>query len=141
MVLRINLTKKSQLKATLLFLAVFKTGFSHCLTLIRGTEKAVWLTMFVAQISLLDFRPSVSLSLGASAGRFQPLRQTFISDFSAFFPCVGSREAAASSAHMSRGAAARCVRDPGDTVMTRSKTEPSVPGSQEAMRLTSCDNL
>lgn len=33
------------------------------------------------------------------------------------------------------------VRDPGDTVMTRSKAEPSVPGSQEAVRLTTADNL
>lgn len=30
---------------------------------------------------------------------------------------------------------------PGDTVMTRSKAEPSVPGSQEAVRLTTADNL
>lgn len=30
---------------------------------------------------------------------------------------------------------------PGDTVMTRSKAKPSVPGSQEAVRLTTADNL
>ena len=40
-----------------------------------------------------------------------------------------------------RGAALKCVQDLNNTVMTQSKTEPSVPRSQEAMRLMSCDNL
>lgn len=40
-----------------------------------------------------------------------------------------------------RGAALKCVQDLDNTVMTQSKTEPSAPRSQEAMRLMSCDNL
>lgn len=40
-----------------------------------------------------------------------------------------------------QGVVLKCAQHFHDTVMTLSKTEPSVPGSQEAMRLMSCDNL
>lgn len=43
--------------------------------------------------------------------------------------------------HGPGGLVSKCVEDLDDTVMTQSKTEPSVPMSQEAMRLMTCDNL
>lgn len=93
--------------------------------------------MFVVQISLLDFRPSVSLQRTVSNHYAKHLFQ--ISALSS--PAWGPERLRPLLYTLAGGAASRCVPDPGDTVMTRSKTEPSVPGSQEAMRLTSCDNL